>query len=142
MAQAIIFAYSYNKFHATLTTMGFWATICQIPGVLQYPAPVYIYERQIPGPRELSIGQIPGGVPGGGMVTPGIDSCIMSVYILLLNTLIQGRRGQGRGPPIFYKRGQNNLCPHKKFIYRVYKKKLNRFEIALSFGKQLLVSSF
>jgi hypothetical protein len=27
-------------------------------------------------------------------------------------------------------------------IYRVYKKKLNRFEIALSFGKQLLVSSF
>ena len=69
MAQVIIFAYSYNKFHATLTTMGFWATICQIPGVLQYPAPVHIYERQI----ELSIGQI----PGGGMVTPGIDSCIM-----------------------------------------------------------------
>jgi hypothetical protein len=27
-------------------------------------------------------------------------------------------------------------------LYRVYKKKLNRFEIALSFGKQLLVSSF
>ena len=26
--------------------------------------------------------------------------------------------------------------------YRVYQKKLNRFEIALSFGKQLLVSSF
>ena len=66
MAQGIIFAYSYNKFHATLTTMGFWATICQIPGVLQYPAPVHIYERQIPDPRELSIGKIPGGVPGGG----------------------------------------------------------------------------
>jgi hypothetical protein len=30
----------------------------------------------------------------------------------------------------------------KTTIYRVYKKKLNRFEIALSFGKQLLVSSF
>lgn len=43
---------------------------------------------------------------------------VMSV-ILLLNTLIQGRRGQGRGPPIFYKRGQNNLCPHKKFIYSI-----------------------
>jgi hypothetical protein len=28
------------------------------------------------------------------------------------------------------------------YQYRVYKKKLNRFEIALSFGKQLLVSSF
>jgi hypothetical protein len=27
---------------------------------------VHIYERQIPDPRELSIGQIPGGVPGGG----------------------------------------------------------------------------
>jgi hypothetical protein len=27
-------------------------------------------------------------------------------------------------------------------LYRVYQKKLNRFEIALSFGKQLLVSSF
>jgi polysaccharide pyruvyl transferase WcaK-like protein len=27
-------------------------------------------------------------------------------------------------------------------LYRVYKKKLNRFEIALSFGKQLLASSF
>jgi hypothetical protein len=55
--------------------VGFWSTICQIPGVLQYPAPVHIYERQIPDPRELSIGQIPEGVPGG-MVTPGIDSCI------------------------------------------------------------------
>ena len=30
----------------------------------------------------------------------------------------------------------------EKYNYRVYKKKLNRFEIALSFGKQLLVSSF
>jgi hypothetical protein len=27
-------------------------------------------------------------------------------------------------------------------LYRVYKKKLNRFEIALNFAKQLLVSSF
>jgi hypothetical protein len=27
-------------------------------------------------------------------------------------------------------------------IYRVYKKKLNRFEIALNFAKQPLVSSF
>ena len=27
-------------------------------------------------------------------------------------------------------------------VYRVYKKKLNRFEIALNFAKQLLVSSF
>jgi hypothetical protein len=27
-------------------------------------------------------------------------------------------------------------------LYRVYKKKLNRFEIALNFTKQLLVSSF
>jgi hypothetical protein len=27
-------------------------------------------------------------------------------------------------------------------IYRVYKKKLNRFEIALNFAKQILVSSF
>jgi hypothetical protein len=43
-----------------------WATICQIPGVLQYPDLVHVYERQIPDPRELSIGQIPGGVPGGG----------------------------------------------------------------------------
>ena len=91
MAQGIIFAYSYNKFHATLTTRAQntisvptcvpetrfcclkicgWDSgqpyICQIPGVLQYPAPVHIYERQIPDPRELSIGQIPGGVPGGG----------------------------------------------------------------------------
>ena len=30
-----------------------------------------------------------------------------------------------------------NFC-----LYRVYKKKLNRFEIALNFAKQLLVSSF
>ena len=28
------------------------------------------------------------------------------------------------------------------YIYRVYKKKLNRFEIALNFAKQPLVSSF
>jgi hypothetical protein len=34
------------------------------------------YDRQIPDPRELPIRQIPGGVPGGGMVTLGIDSCI------------------------------------------------------------------
>ena len=27
-------------------------------------------------------------------------------------------------------------------VYRVYQKKLNRFEIALNFAKQLLVSSF
>ena len=30
------------------------------------PAPVHVHERQIPDPRELSIRQIPGGVPGGG----------------------------------------------------------------------------
>jgi hypothetical protein len=60
MAQGIIFAYSYNKFHA----------------------PVHIYERQIPDPRELSIGQIAEGVPGG-MVTPGIDSCISKTQELL-----------------------------------------------------------
>ena len=113
MAQGIIFAYSYNKFHATLTTraqntisaptcvpetIGFAAlkfvggilgNICQIPGVLQYLAPVHIYERQIPDPRELSIGQIPGGVPGGGMVTPGIDSCI-TAGIFLASILPQG----------------------------------------------------
>jgi hypothetical protein len=28
------------------------------------------------------------------------------------------------------------------YIYRVYKKKLNRFEIALNFAKQLFVSGF
>jgi hypothetical protein len=30
----------------------------------------------------------------------------------------------------------------RALIYRVYKKKLNRFEIALNFAKQSLVSSF
>jgi hypothetical protein len=34
------------------------------------------------------------------------------------------------------------ILPKSSILYRVYKKKLNRFEIALSFGKQLLVSSF
>jgi hypothetical protein len=106
MAQGIIFACSYNKFHATLTTRAqntISAPTC-VPetrfcclkicgwdsgqpfvkspghtGVLQFPAPVHIYERQIPDPRELSIGQIPGGIPGG-MVTPGIDSCITLIW--------------------------------------------------------------
>ena len=36
---------------------------------------MHVYDRQIPDPRELSIKQIPGDVPGG-MVTTGIDSCI------------------------------------------------------------------
>ena len=108
MAQGIICAYSYNKFHATLTTraqnttsaptcvpetrfcclknlwVGFWATICQIPGVLQYPAPVHIYERQIPDPRELSIGQIPGGVPGGGWLLQELTHALTSVSTPIL----------------------------------------------------------
>ena len=33
-------------------------------------------------------------------------------------------------------------APPEYMLYRVYKKKLNRFEIALNFAKQLLVSSF
>jgi hypothetical protein len=66
MAQGVIFAYSYNKFHATLTTMGFWATICQIPGVLQYPALVHVYERQIPDPVNCLSGKFPGVFRGGG----------------------------------------------------------------------------
>jgi hypothetical protein len=36
-----------------------------------------------------------------------------------------------------------NLLPGREiYIYRVYKKKLHRFEIALKFAKPLLVSSF
>jgi hypothetical protein len=48
----------------------------------------------------------------------------------------------------FLHRTSWKLCPPRlnfepfELLYRVYKKKLNRFEIALSFGKQLLVSSF
>ena len=35
-----------------------------------------------------------------------------------------------------------NLLPGREiYIYRVYKEKLHRFEIALKFAKQLLVSS-
>ena len=42
---------------------------------------MHVYERQIPDPREMSIRQIPGGVPaGGGIVTPGIDSCIKPIF--------------------------------------------------------------
>jgi hypothetical protein len=70
-----------------LKWVGFWATICQISGVLQYPAPMHIYERQIPDPCELSIGQIPGVSRGGGMVTPGIDSCIILNINSILNAL-------------------------------------------------------
>ena len=100
MAQVIIFAYSDNKFYATLTTRAQTTTsastcvpasrfcclkICgwdsvqtfvKSPGSLgtiTVPAPVHVHERRIPDPHELSIKQI----PGGGMVTPGIDSCIM-----------------------------------------------------------------
>jgi hypothetical protein len=50
-----------------------------IPGVLQYPALVHVYERQIPDPVNCLSGKFPGvsrGGGGGGMVTPGIDSCI------------------------------------------------------------------
>ena len=94
-----IFAYSYNKFYATLTTRAqntinaptyvpetrfCCLKICgwdcgqpfvKSPGSSNTRPPC---KRQIADPRELSIGQIPGGVPGGGMVTPGIDSCITS----------------------------------------------------------------
>ena len=93
MAQVIIFAYSDNKFHATLTMRAQNTTsastcvpesrfcclqICgwdsgqtfvKSPGSLAtitIPAPVHVHERQIPDPRELSIRQIPEGVPGGG----------------------------------------------------------------------------
>ena len=41
-----------------------------------------------------------------------------------------------------YKLGILEQCKLTIPYYRVYKKKLNRFEIALNFAKQLLVSSF
>ena len=76
--------------------MGFLATICQIPGVLQYPAPVHIYERQIPGPRELSIGQIPGGVPGGGWLLQELTHALRLFTNIIESVKVKTRKYYGR----------------------------------------------
>ena len=44
-------------------------------GVVKCPPPVHHYIRQMPGSRNCERGRIPGGF-SGGIVTPGIDSCI------------------------------------------------------------------
>jgi hypothetical protein len=56
---------------------------------------------------------------------------IMSVLIMFFDAQIP--LGTREYPAMFAKTA---------VIYRVYKKKLNRFEIALNFAKQPLVSSF
>ena len=100
MAQGIIFAYSYNKFHATLTTMAqstisaptclpetrfFCLKICgwdsgqpfvKSPGSSNTRPPCTYMKGKFPAPVNCLSGKFP-GVSRGGMVTPGIDSCIM-----------------------------------------------------------------
>ena len=97
MAQITIFAYSYNKFHATLTTRaqnsisgptcvpetrfcwdlkfagGILGNICQIPGVLSDYNNTQPYMK---GKFPTSVNCLSGKYFPGGMVTPGIDSCI------------------------------------------------------------------
>jgi hypothetical protein len=46
-----------------------------------------------------------------------------------------------RASPVRNRRAAGSI-PARDSIYRVYKKKLHIFEIALKFAKQLLVSSF
>ena len=100
MAQGIIFAYSYNKFHATLTTRAqntISAPTCEpetrfcclkicgwdsgqpfvkSPGSSN-TRPLCIYMKgKFPTPVNCLSGKFPGVSRGGGMVTPGIDSCI------------------------------------------------------------------
>ena len=102
MAQGIIFAYSYNKFHATLTTMAqntISAPTClpetrfcclkicgwdsgqpfvKSPGSSNTRPPCTYMKGKFPAPVNCLSGKFP-GVSRGGMVTPGIDSCITAV---------------------------------------------------------------
>ena len=102
MAQGIIFAYSYNKFHATLTTRAqntisvptcvpetrlCCLKICgwdsgqpfvKSPGSSNTRPPCTYMKGKFPTPVNCLSGKFPGVSRGGGMVTPGIDSCITS----------------------------------------------------------------
>ena len=107
MAQVTIFAYSDNKFHTTLTTRaqnsisaptrvpetrfcwalkfagGILGNICQIPGVLSdynNTRPLCMYMK---GKFPTSVNCLSGKFPGGGVVTPGIDSCINFMWKFL-----------------------------------------------------------
>ena len=95
----IIFAYSYNKFHATLTTRAqntISAPTCvpetrfccpkicgwdsrqpfvKSPGSSNTRPPCTYMKGKFPTPVNCLSGKFP-GVSRGGMVTPGIDSCI------------------------------------------------------------------
>ena len=96
----IIFAYSYNKFHATLTTRAqntISAPTCvpetrfcclkicgwdsgqpfvKSPGSSNTRPPGTYMKGKFPTPVNCLSGKFPGVSRGGGMVTPGIDSCI------------------------------------------------------------------
>ena len=100
MAQGIIFAYSYNKFHATLTTRAqntisaptcvpetrfcclkicgwdFGQPFVKSPGSSNTRPPCTYMKGKFPTPVNCLSGKFPGVSRGGGMVTPGIDSCI------------------------------------------------------------------
>ena len=102
MAQGIIFAYSYNKFHATLTTRAqntISAPTCvpetrfcclkicgwdsgqpfvKSPGSSNTRPPCTYMKGKFPTP----VNCLSGKFPGGGMVTPGIDSCITGIPLL------------------------------------------------------------
>jgi hypothetical protein len=102
MAQGIIFAYSHNKFHATLTmraqntisaptcvpeTRFCCLKICgwdsgqpfvKSPGSSNTRPPCTYMKGKFPTPVNCLSGKFPGVFRGGGgMVTPGIDSCII-----------------------------------------------------------------
>jgi hypothetical protein len=117
MAQGIIFAYSYNKFHATLTTRAqntISAPTCvpetrfcclkicgwdsgqpfvKSPGSSNTRPPCTYMKGKFPTPVNCLSGKFP-GVSQGGMVTPGIDSCItrpthgIPIVRRVLNTLL------------------------------------------------------
>ena len=100
MAQGIIFAYSYNKFHATLTTRAqntISAPTCvpetrlcclkicgwdsgqpfvKSPGSSNTRPPCTYMKGKFPTPVNCLSGKFQGVSRGGGVVTPGIDSCI------------------------------------------------------------------
>jgi hypothetical protein len=107
MAQGIIFAYSYNKFHATLTTRvqnTISAPTCvpetrfcclkicgwnsgqpfvKSPGSSNTRPPCTYMKGKFPTPVNCLSGKFPGVSGGGWMVTPGIDSCITEVEKML-----------------------------------------------------------